>query len=179
MNDRLVTLACALAALLLTIFLLLPPPANEQIKKSLPSTEDRGINGLYGLKQWLQLNGISTFSLRQRYTDLQQLQQLPEQGNLLILSLPVERQLLDSEWPALATWISQGNTLLLMGSIYNQAVWTSGEDCFCDAKKLLAYFDWDLSSEDIDPVTNDDKLDSLNEAVDKSLKTRLPACKPM
>ena len=54
MKERLITLLTALAALALVVFLLTPPQPNAQKPVSLPTTEDRGADGLKGLFTWLQ-----------------------------------------------------------------------------------------------------------------------------
>lgn len=144
MKDRLITLLFALAAFLLSIFLLMPPPTSEE-PVSMPTTEDRGAHGLQGLYRWLQVNQTAVFSLKDRYSYLT-MEDLSESGNLLILSMPQQQKALSSEWNALQDWVDSGNTVLVLAAGYFAPEWSQQGDCFCEIKKLLRGFNWEIDS---------------------------------
>jgi predicted PurR-regulated permease PerM len=87
-KERLITLLTALAALGLVFFLFIPQHAESNLPLSLPSSEDRGADGLKGLYQWLQSQKIPVLSYRKPYTDLENTAELAINGNLLIINLP-------------------------------------------------------------------------------------------
>ncbi|MGR9053475.1 MAG: DUF4350 domain-containing protein, partial [Gammaproteobacteria bacterium] len=146
MKDRLTTFAAAAAALLLTFIILSPPRSTGYEKLSLPTTEDSGTDGLKGLKTWLATGGIPVASLRKRYPELLNTDAFHPTGNILLISLPHYREALKSEWPSLASWIANGNTLFILGHAYRESQWADTDDCLCDAVRLLKRFDWKLSS---------------------------------
>lgn len=148
MKERLTTLLTALAALALVIFLLSPHRQDTQKPVSLPTTEDRGMDGLKGLFSWLQREGLSVVSFRKRYTDLDKGSAMPERGNVLIVSMPVPREVRETEWSALSLWLDKGNTLIVLGAVYLHPPWAVAEDCFCDIKAFLSWYDWTLDGED-------------------------------
>jgi len=145
MKDRLITLLFALLAFLLSVFLLMPPqePENEV---SVPTTEDRGAQGLQGLYRWLETNKIPVNSLRRRFTDLSK-EKLSPAGNLLILSMPQQREALNSEWQALQDWVDRGNTVIVLGAGYFAPSWSDRGDCFCEIDQLLSGFSWSIDSD--------------------------------
>lgn len=149
MRDRLITMLAAVAALVLVIFLLSPPQSGGQKKISLPTTEDRGNNGLKGLFAWLQSGGIPVASLRHRYSGLLKDPSLPPQGNVLLASLPSPEKIAKSEWSALANWLDRGNSLIIMGAVYYQPDWVQGDDCFCEVKTFLARYQWTLHDDSV------------------------------
>lgn len=148
MKERLITLLTALAALALVIFLLSPHRQDAQKPLSLPTSEDRGPDGLKGLFSWLQREDIPVSSFRKRYTDLSKDPALPAAGNVLIASMPASREIRETEWSALSEWLEQGNTLIVLGAVYRHPAWATGEDCFCDVKDFLSGYDWTLDAED-------------------------------
>ncbi|MGR8935593.1 MAG: DUF4350 domain-containing protein [Gammaproteobacteria bacterium] len=147
MKERLMTLLAALAALGLSIFLLAPPLVRQAPPVSLPTSEDRGSDGLKGLYTWLQGERLPVASLRRRYTDLHRYTATAEQGNVLIVSLPAAKEVLEREWQALHAWVAKGNTLLVLGAVYYRPAWAHGEDCFCEVKKFLRQFAWSLAAQ--------------------------------
>ncbi len=162
MKDRLITLLFALAAFFLSIFLLMPPPAKQE-PMSMPTTKDQGAHGLQGLYRWLQINEISVYSLKERYTHLA-LEDFSDSGNLLILSMPQHQKALTSEWNALQDWVGRGNTVLVLAAGYFAPEWSQQGDCFCEIKKLLRGFDWEINS-NIEESDNEDESET-NEEVD-------------
>lgn len=146
MKERLVTFVAALAALLVSFIILSPPRAPNADDLSLPTTEDSGVNGLKGVKVWLENAGLAVHSLRKRYPSLLDDSQFAPTGNILIVSLPHFHQALASEWQALATWIGRGNSLLLLTHPYNPPSWRRSEGCIvCEAVQLLDELGWQLS----------------------------------
>lgn len=147
MKERLITLLTALAALVLVIFLLSPHRQDAREPVSLPTTEDRGPDGLKGLFTWLEREGLPVVSFRKRYTDLNKDKTLAQRGNVLIASMPSSREIRETEWSALSAWLDKGNTLIILGAVYQHPTWATGEDCFCDVKEFLSWYDWTLDSE--------------------------------
>lgn len=153
MKERLITLLTALAALGLTIFLLAPPqPPVEPI--SLPTTEDRGSEGLKGVYSWLHREQLPLVSLRNRYTELYKSAVKAQRGNVLVISMPAPKEISDAEWRALKLWISKGNSLLILGAVYYRPAWAGEENCFCDVKKFLRGFAWLLDYESLEPESD-------------------------
>lgn len=140
MKERLITLLSALAALALVIFLLTPPDTQKPV--SLPTTEDRGPDGLKGLFAWLQREHVAVISFRMRYTELGQ-----GRGNLLVTSLPAPSAISKAEWSALSQWLEQGNTVLVLSAVYSRPAWSGAENCFCDLKDFLDGYAWLLDKE--------------------------------
>jgi len=130
MNDRLITLFGGVASLLIVIALLLPPRQMTLTNDSRPTTTDRGVHGLQGLKTWLDHNRIPNISLRRRYTSLQLDTRLADSGNLIIISIPQTTEPSRAELDALEDWIVQGNFALLLGAKNDRPAWSllSGND---------------------------------------------------
>lgn len=123
MRERLVTLALALAALLvfLALFVHVAGPAGEE--ESLPTSVDRGDDGLRGALSWLSEEGVRTRALRQRFTSVAQMSDLPARGNLLILTLPAAVPFHSDEARALDDWLRRGNTLLVLAALADRPLW--------------------------------------------------------
>ena len=122
MRDTLITLAGALLSLFLLVSVM--SPQTEQQTVSRPNTEDAGKHGLKALHTWLFENNINTHSLRKPVTRIDQ-EPLPATGNLMVVSLPLAREALDSEWSALNTWISDGNAVFVLASLYHMPRWSN------------------------------------------------------
>lgn len=148
MKERLITLAMALLALGLSLFLL-SPPQPPQPKQSAPTSEDRGKAGLKGAAEWLRRQGVAVASLRNRYDHLP-LVAGPSGGNLLIVSLPPDKAVEQNEWATLQAWLEDGNSLLVLGAALWQPDWSNREACFCDVNSFLENFGWSLSQHEID-----------------------------
>lgn len=114
MNDRAITLAGGLISVLLIIGLLLPRSSPDPGDISLPTSEDRGSLGLYGLKTWLERNRIPNESLRTRYQSLLLDPDLADSGNLIIINQPVITAPDRAELEALTNWLSEGNYALIL-----------------------------------------------------------------
>jgi hypothetical protein len=113
-----VTLLGALAAVYLVFVLLVGPREPDTPPESMPTTADRGERGLQGLQSWIESSGIRVKSLRGRYDRLPADAELPERGNLMILTLPQPVPARQLEIDALKDWVERGNALLVLdGSI--------------------------------------------------------------
>lgn len=126
MKDRLLTLAGGLLALYLVVVLLTPQTTPDF--SSYPRSNDSGRHGLSILYHWLQRENIRTLSLRKRFDELLNDPGLPERGNLLIMHLPLYRQLRDNETGWLRSWLAQGNTLLLLAAHSDYPEWAAIRD---------------------------------------------------
>jgi hypothetical protein len=122
MRDTLITLAGALLSLFILVSVMSPQTGQQIISK--PNTEDAGKHGLKALHTWLLENNINTHSLRKPVTRIDQ-EALPATGNLMVVSLPLAREALDSEWSALNKWISNGNTAIVLASLYHMPPWSN------------------------------------------------------
>lgn len=124
MKDRLITLLGAVLALYLVISLLVPkPPPDTNLSR--PTSEDRGSQGLSGLKQWLENANINTYSLRQRYQHLKKIPELSESGNVLIINIPQTISSQHNERKALLSWLEKGNTVVLLSAYSDISTWSN------------------------------------------------------
>jgi hypothetical protein len=123
MHDRLTTLACALAALVLFGTLFLQKDALRARRASLPTSVEHADNGLLGAMSWLRGEGVRTLSLRERCGVLQSRPDLAPAGNLLIVSLPAVTGFRNDEAVALDQWIRKGNTLLVLAPLRDRPGW--------------------------------------------------------
>jgi len=175
MKDRLLTLLGAIIAFYLLFQLLFPQVSFEEDKTSLPTSEDRGKYGLAGLYQWLDRSGVPTHLLRERYDTLANNPQLAEQGNLLIVSLPLRLDAQVNELEQLQYWVSNGNNLLLLTAMSDWPQWAArnmGESL----TTMLDQFDLQLhdntpeASAEEDEAT--DQVESTTQALEKLLDAK-------
>jgi hypothetical protein len=109
-KQRLLTLALALAALLLFYMLYLPKPPPDASKLSEPVSSDAGLDGELAMWRWLTAEGIPVTSLKLRYTELAVRHGLP--GNVLVTVMPHRLLIRPDEWshspagskPAIRYW---------------------------------------------------------------------------
>jgi hypothetical protein len=122
-HERLTTLLLALAALLvfLTLFVHAEGPPGKGV--SLPTTADGEQNGLLGALTWLGEEGVRTRAVRERFTILSRMRDLPARGNLLIVALPAAVPFRSEETTALDRWLHQGNTLLVLAALSDRPAW--------------------------------------------------------
>jgi hypothetical protein len=125
MRERLITLGCALAALLLFGTLFLQRSVLGARRASLPTSVEHADNGLLGAMSWLRGEGVHTLSLRQRCGALRDWRELAPRGNLLIVSLPAVTAFLPNEALALDQWIRRGNTLLVLAALRDRPGWAA------------------------------------------------------
>jgi uncharacterized protein DUF4350 len=126
MRERLITLACALGALLLFITLFVRAGDAERPDVTLPTTAERGANGLLGAKAWLAGERVVTRAVRERFDTLLERPELARRGNLLVVSLPVATPFSTAELRSLDAWLRAGNTLLVLAAIADRPDWAMG-----------------------------------------------------
>ncbi len=123
MRERLVTLALALAALLVFLALFVHAAGPAGTEESVPTSVDGSVDGLRGAFTWLTEEGVRTRALRQRFTAVAQMSDLPPRGNLLILTLPAAVPYHSDEARALDDWLRRGNTLLVLAALADRPLW--------------------------------------------------------
>lgn len=135
MRERLITLACALGALLLfaTLFV---RGEGLQPRVTRPTSVERGANGLRGAFLWLQGEGLHAVALRERFDSLAQRHDLPASGNLLIVTTPVVTPFSVAEATALERWLHAGNTLLVLAALSDSPEWGLGGYVHSDLRLL-------------------------------------------
>ena len=117
MKDRLVTALGALLALAAVILVALAdydPPASR------PTSVEPGPNGYRALHDWLRESGVDAASHRHRWDALADY----GNGNLLIVTLPLQTPMREGEAEAALRWVAQGNTLLLMAALNDTPDWS-------------------------------------------------------
>jgi hypothetical protein len=122
MKDRLITLLGGLLALYAVIILLAPKTEPDYISRPLTTDEQR--HGLSALMQWLEHENVETLSLRQRYDELINSPELAESGNLLVIHLPLLLPAQSDETTRLRSWLSAGNSLLILSAYNDFPEWT-------------------------------------------------------
>ncbi len=135
MRERLNTLLCALGALLVFVTLFVRGPM-ELPRSAPPTTSERGDNGLFAARSWLETERIRTVSLHERFDALERQDDLPRSGNLLIVSLPVVNAFKTAETRALDRWLHSGNTLLLLAALSDRPAWSGLGAVHSDLKTL-------------------------------------------
>jgi len=168
MRDTLITLAGAFLSFFLLVSLM--SPRQEQRLVSRPTTEDEGKHGLKAVYRWLAENNVNTYSLRRPVTRIDQ-EALPSSGNLMIISLPLGRKALDSEWLALNRWVSDGNTVLVLAGMYHVPQWGEGHDWaresgIIDAIEYMTAEEFSLQREHIEDSETEFDLTDMREAIE-------------
>lgn len=128
MKDRLLTFALAVGAFALFFVLMVYRPSAPQEQVTRPITTEKGPNGYLALMRWLEAIGVRPVSLRERFQQLDHLENVPATGNLLISTAPHRYPLRDSEAGPLRDWISAGNTLLVVAGLSDTPEWSMGMD---------------------------------------------------
>lgn len=123
MRERLTTLALALAALGLFLLIFVHAQRAPGAEDSVPTTVDRGDNGLLGALTWLKEEGVTARPVRERFTTLARMPDVPASGNLLIVTLPAALPFGKSESVALDEWLRRGNTLLVLAALADRPAW--------------------------------------------------------
>jgi|GEM_PF-3876056 len=167
MRDALITLAGASLSLFLLVSLM--SPGTEPQSVSRPTTEDAGRHGLKALHSWLQESGVNSHSLRKPFARIGQ-EPVPAVGNMMIISLPLLKQALDSEWQALHQWVSEGNSVMLLASLYHVPHWNDGldwirEDQIIEAVGKLSAKEFVLRREDVGEQESGFSLDAMQESI--------------
>ncbi len=125
MKERLITLACALGAIVLFMAMFMQREVTFDPSNAIPrptSAERRG-NGYHAAMTWLDAEGIRAASLRQRFDALPQLEDVPATGNLLIITLPATGGFRTEEFRPLDAWVRAGNTLLVLAALSDNPDW--------------------------------------------------------
>ena len=125
MKERLITLLCAIGALVLFAIMFLNPEGSSggRFEAPRPITSERRGNGYHAAMTWLENEHIRSVSLRDRYGTLASRDDLTPTGNLLIVSLPVRSPFKTEEFVPLDRWIRAGNTLLVMAALSDNPDW--------------------------------------------------------
>ena len=125
MKERLITLACAIGALVLfgVMFLHREGSFGGRFDVPHPITSERRGNGYHAAMTWLENEHIRSVSLRDRFGTLAARDDLTPAGNLLIVTLPVRTGFKTEEFVPLDRWIRAGNTLLVMASLSDNPDW--------------------------------------------------------
>jgi hypothetical protein len=126
MKERLITLACALGALLLFLALFVHVGAAERPDVTRPTTVERGDNGLAAARAWLAGEHVPTRAVRARFDGALGAADLTVSGNLLIVSLPVATPFGAEELHSLDNWLQAGNTLLVLAAFEDRPDWATG-----------------------------------------------------
>jgi hypothetical protein len=125
MRERLITLACALGAIVLFMAMFMQREVTFDPSNDIPrptSAERRG-NGYHAAMTWLEAEGIRAASLRQRFDELPELEDVPPTGNLLIVTLPATGGFRTEEFRPLDAWVRAGNTLLVLAALSDNPDW--------------------------------------------------------
>jgi Domain of unknown function (DUF4350) len=137
-RERLVTLGCALGALLVFAMLFVHTGAPGERDAPAPTTAERRGNGLLGVMTWLREEGIRTVSLRERLGTLAKQPGLTATGNLLVVILPATTAFRTDEAVALDTWVRAGNTLLILAALSDRPDWARSERGLAGDLQLLS-----------------------------------------
>ncbi len=119
MSERLITLACALGALLLFVILFVQPQSGFDVRSSVPrpTTDESRDSGYYAAAAWLRAAEVRVESLRERIDTLSARVYLPVRGNMLVVTLPGTDTYKLAEARALQSWVRNGNTLLILAAL--------------------------------------------------------------
>ena len=170
MNERLLTLACAVGALILFYTLFMPTPQRELESAPPPTSMDNRRNGYAATVRWLESSRVRVVSLGKRYDSLRSDPRLPRSGNLLITTLPYRTAVRDREIGPLQTWLRAGNTLLVLSSLADTADWTvplAGTDLLADLSEITRTSFGEVS--DVEPAEQEaeEELPSAPEPLEK------------
>lgn len=126
MNERLITAAGALIALLLIVGMFVQPA--RELPVTLPTSVEGGGNGYLGLAEWLEAAAVPTYSLRLRYEALADAQALAGSGHVLLTTPPYTRPARADELAALLAWVAAGNTLIVAAALNDTPDWSGAAD---------------------------------------------------
>lgn len=125
MKERLITLGCALGALLLFLGLFVHVGEAERSDVTVPTTLERGDNGLAAASAWLAGEHVPTRAVRGRFDGALGAADLTLSGNLLVVSLPVATPFSSEELRSLDEWLQAGNTLLVLAALGDRPDWAT------------------------------------------------------
>lgn len=139
MRERVITLLLALAALaaFYALWLRPGPSLDPDAGMARPATGERRGNGYAAVFEWLDRAGVQVYSLRERYTALEDFMG-PRTGNLLVLTLPGVTEFRTEEYRALDAWVKRGNTLFIIAALADQPNWAvrHGSSAVADIESL-------------------------------------------
>ncbi|HET9390506.1 MAG TPA: DUF4350 domain-containing protein [Steroidobacteraceae bacterium] len=124
MKERLITLLCALGALLLFFTMFVRGRAvtgDEEVPR--PTTVERRGNGYFAAMEWLDASHIRSISLRDRFDKLATRKDLAPRGNILIVTLPATAPYKTEEFRPLDHWVRAGNTMLVLAALSDSPDW--------------------------------------------------------
>jgi hypothetical protein len=126
-RERLVTFACALGALALSILLFVGPGQGFGRRGNIPrpTTEETRGNGYHAASAWLAASRLRTLSQRERFDALVARGNLATTGNILIVTLPGTDAFRLTETRALQKWVRAGNTLLILAALADAPDWAT------------------------------------------------------
>ena len=126
MKERLITLLCALGALLCFITLLMHggSAAGNPEGISRPTSVDSGVQGYVALADWLAAAHLRTRSQRTRFSDARG----SDTGSLLLVTLPAGRAYRSEELRAIESWVRAGNTLLILAALADRSDWAPASE---------------------------------------------------
>jgi hypothetical protein len=134
LNERLVTAAGAIAALLIVVGLFSYETGRETT--TFPTSLETGPNGYGALRLWLESAGVPTVSLRAPLTDLP-----ASTGHILLTTGPFEKPFSGDETTELLGWVAQGNTLIIAAALNDTPDWSlerRGSGSFIDDLAMLS-----------------------------------------
>lgn len=141
MKERFITLMCALGALLLFVTLFVHGGDAQAPKVSVPTSADRGADGLLGAMTWLAREHVPTRAVRERFDGFLA-RAGARRGNLLIVTLPSATPFRTEELGALDRWLRQGNTLLVLAAIADRPGWAAARAGFTADLSELTELDY-------------------------------------
>ncbi|MEP7246570.1 MAG: DUF4350 domain-containing protein [Gammaproteobacteria bacterium] len=147
MKERLITLMCAIGALLLFITLFVKRDSAMGGRNEIPrptTAEHRG-NGYNAAMSWLEAEGVRNVSLRDRFDSLAKRTDLSQGGNLLIVTLPAATDFNTWEFIPLDRWIRAGNTLLVLAALSDNPDWAFSQGAASGDVNLLTGLEFETA----------------------------------
>jgi hypothetical protein len=123
LKERLITVALAAGALLLSYALFFPKPAADQQAPRRPLSGEPGPAGYQGAWRWLNAERVPLMAWRERFDRLSSNTSLRASGNLLLTTLPHELPVRPAEAMQLDEWIARGNTLVVAAALDDTPEW--------------------------------------------------------
>jgi hypothetical protein len=172
MRERLVTLACALAALALFYALFAPKPELRDTQMSRPTSAESRANGYLAAHRWLESTGVRVVSLRERYgalngkppaADTHAEARFAPKGNLLITTLPQRFDGRYGERRQLLDWVEAGNTLLVMAALGDTPEWSMSPPPSITLTRALTGF----TGVEVSPVLHEPRKDDEDDEASK------------
>ena len=112
MNDRLITVAGTLIAMLLIVGMFMQPSANAPV--TLPTSVEVGPNGYRGLAGWITSEGIPVVSHTEKFDALGKIEGT---GHLLVTTVPHQKIVSQDEAVELLRWVALGNGLVILAAL--------------------------------------------------------------